>query len=114
MNVKLTESSDLVQGIAETQRAKPPVVHVTRYDLVSSFLIAIVLALVCAVVLLTLLWATIRVTPIVDGDRAFIEWFAEFDSEPRRRDELADFLRKAFAKWLGSLRRMLEREPASA
>ena len=52
--------------------------------------------------------ATIRVTPIVDGDRAFVEWFAEFDSDTDRRDELADFLRKAFAKWLGSLRRRLD------
>ena len=26
--------------------------------------------------------ATIRVTPIVDGDRAFVEWWATFDCEP--------------------------------
>jgi hypothetical protein len=52
--------------------------------------------------------ATIRITPIVDGDRAFVEWLAEFDSDAGRRDELADFLRKAFAKWLGSLRRRLD------
>lgn len=49
--------------MAETQQLKQPVVRVTRYDLVSSFLIAIVLTLVCAVFVLTMLWATIRVTP---------------------------------------------------
>ena len=58
--------------------------------------------------------ATIRVTPIVDGDRAFVEWSATFDAADGRRDELGDFFRSAFAKWLGSLRRTLARETASA
>jgi hypothetical protein len=49
--------------------------------------------------------ATIRVTPVVDGDRAFVEWFATFDCADARREELAEFFRNAFAKWLGSLRR---------
>ena len=31
--------------------------------------------------------ATIRVTPIVDGDRAFVEWWAAFDCEPAAREE---------------------------
>ena len=57
--------------------------------------------------------ATIRVTPVVDGDRAFVEWFVTFDGadEPRGM-RLHDFFRNAFAKWLGSLRRALERELA--
>lgn len=58
--------------------------------------------------------ATIRVTPIVDGDRAFVEWSATFDAADDRRAELGDFFRNAFARWLGSLRRTLAREPASA
>src|SRR5262249_28902920 len=57
--------------------------------------------------------ATIRVTPIVDGNRAFVEWEATFDSEAERRDTLRDFLSGAFAKWLGSLRRALERNAPS-
>jgi hypothetical protein len=52
--------------------------------------------------------ATLRVTPVVDGDRAFVEWAATFDCERERRAELTDFLRSAFARWLGSLHRSLE------
>jgi Polyketide cyclase / dehydrase and lipid transport len=40
--------------------------------------------------------ATLRITPIVDGDRAFVEWWATFDCEAPRRDELAGTL------WAGS------------
>lgn len=32
--------------------------------------------------------ATIRLTPISDGDRTFIEWTAEFDCAPEVEDEL--------------------------
>ena len=53
--------------------------------------------------------ATIRVTPIVDGGRAFIEWWATFDCEPAVRDERVAFFRDAFAGWLGSLGRYLGR-----
>src|SRR5262245_52449447 len=53
--------------------------------------------------------ATLRVTPVVDGDRTFVEWDATFDCDGTRRDELAAFYRNAFATWLGSLRRTLER-----
>jgi Polyketide cyclase / dehydrase and lipid transport len=53
--------------------------------------------------------ATLRVTPIVDGDRAFVEWEASFDCDANRREELATFYSKAFATWLGSLRRALAR-----
>ena len=49
--------------------------------------------------------ATIRVTPVVDGDRAFVEWDATFDCEAGRREELTAFYRNAFATWLGSLDR---------
>lgn len=51
--------------------------------------------------------ATIRVTPIVDGDHAFVEWWANFDCEPALREERVTFFRDAFAGWLESLRRSL-------
>jgi hypothetical protein len=53
--------------------------------------------------------ATIRVTPIVDVDRAFVEWWAAFDCEPAVREERVTFFRDAFAGWLESLRRHLGR-----
>lgn len=54
--------------------------------------------------------ATLRVTPIVDGDRAFVEWWASFDCEPARVAELSQTLRGWFAKWLESLRATLGRQ----
>ncbi len=48
--------------------------------------------------------ATLRVTPIVDGNRAFVEWWATFDCDAARRNELAGTLRAWFGKWLESLR----------
>jgi len=49
--------------------------------------------------------ATIRVTPVVDGDRAFVEWWATFDCDAEGQDARMAFLREAFAGWLESLRR---------
>ena len=51
--------------------------------------------------------ATLRITPIVDGNRAFVEWWAIFDCDPGRRDELAGTLQGWFGKWLESLRNSL-------
>jgi hypothetical protein len=48
--------------------------------------------------------ATLRVTPVVDGDRAFVEWWATFDCESSKRDELTAALQGSFEKWLESLR----------
>jgi len=47
---------------------------------------------------------TLRVTPVIDGNRAFVEWWANFDCEPAHRDELAETLQSWFGKWLQSLR----------
>ena len=58
--------------------------------------------------------ATMRVTPVIDGDRAFVEWWATFDCEPAAREERAAFFRDAFAGWLESLRRYLNRLPKAA
>jgi hypothetical protein len=51
--------------------------------------------------------ATLRVTPVVDGDQAFVEWWATFDCDPAERNERIAFFRTAFAGWLESLRRNL-------
>jgi hypothetical protein len=56
------------------------------------------------------LHATLRVTPVIDGNRAFVEWWATFDSDLDRSEERVAFFRDAFAKWLESLRRHLARE----
>ena len=48
--------------------------------------------------------STIRVTPVTDGDRAFVEWSATFDCDAVRRDELTRTLAAWFEKWLESLR----------
>jgi hypothetical protein len=34
--------------------------------------------------------ATLKLTPITDGDRTFAEWTAEFDCDPAREQELVD------------------------
>lgn len=36
--------------------------------------------------------ATLKLTPITDGDRTFAEWSAEFDCPPERERELADLV----------------------
>jgi hypothetical protein len=51
--------------------------------------------------------ATLRVTPVVDGDRAFVEWSASFDCDPAQSEALAGTLRGWFGNWLESLRRAL-------
>lgn len=56
--------------------------------------------------------ATLRVTPIVDGDRAFVEWWATFDCDAACRDELTGTLRVWFGKWLESLRTTLTKLPS--
>jgi polyketide cyclase/dehydrase/lipid transport protein len=58
--------------------------------------------------------ATIRVTPVIDGDRAFIEWFATFDCDADSYEARVTFFRDAFAGWLDSLRRALVEPPAES
>jgi hypothetical protein len=43
--------------------------------------------------------ATLRITPVVAGDRAFVEWWASFDCEAGQRGELAKTLEGWFARW---------------
>jgi hypothetical protein len=56
--------------------------------------------------------ATLRITPVVDGNRAFVEWWATFDCDAARRDELTETLQARFGKWLESLRDTMSRLPA--
>jgi hypothetical protein len=53
--------------------------------------------------------ATLRVAPVTDSGRGFIEWSATFDCAPERQDEWAVFFDDAFGRWLESLWRHLER-----
>jgi hypothetical protein len=58
--------------------------------------------------------ATIRVTPIVDGNRAFVEWWVTFDCAENERDHWTAFFARSFAGWLESLRRHLARTMSAA
>ena len=59
-----------------------------------------------------------RLLALSDVERAqvfaFAEWWATFDGEPSSVPERSDFFRNAFARWLGSLRRNLERQARAA
>ncbi|NYT84627.1 SRPBCC family protein [Pollutimonas harenae] len=53
--------------------------------------------------------ATLKVTPITDGDHSFIEWSAEFACEPGREDELRILIgQEVFLAALKSLRTIVE------
>jgi hypothetical protein len=48
--------------------------------------------------------ATLRVTPITDGNRTFIEWWASFDCDPTEANQWIAFLEtEGFPVWLGSI-----------
>ena len=48
---------------------------------------------------------TLRVTPVVDGDRAFVEWWLTFDCLPDERERWNSFLVNAISQWVASLER---------
>jgi hypothetical protein len=48
----------------------------------------------------------------IDGDRAFVEWWATFDYDAPRRQELTGTLRGWFGKWFESLRSALGSRPS--
>jgi hypothetical protein len=47
--------------------------------------------------------ASLRVASVIDGNGAFVEWWADFDCESSQRDELVRTLCGWFAQWLESL-----------
>ena len=52
--------------------------------------------------------ATLRVSPVTDRGRAFVEWSASFDCLPERLGEWTSFFHDAFGRWLQSLRRHVD------
>jgi hypothetical protein len=50
---------------------------------------------------------TIRLTPIVDGDRTFVEWFVDFEGQSTEIAQWTDLLLKLIAQWVESLSRTL-------
>jgi uncharacterized membrane protein len=50
-----------------------------------------------------------RVTPIVDRNRAFVEWSVSFDCPPDQQRSSADALERAMPQWMESLRSVLSR-----
>lgn len=52
--------------------------------------------------------ATIRVTPVTENDKAFIEWSATFDCTAEQRDHWIDYFeREGFSRWLAELARFM-------
>ena len=51
-----------------------------------------------------------RVTPIVDGNRAFVEWSTIFECSDKDRDDCVKFFSEATPQWLESLRATLARQ----
>lgn len=53
--------------------------------------------------------ATLRITPVVDSGKAFVEWWATFDCAPAWREHWSRYFENdGFAVWLRSLREHLE------
>ena len=50
---------------------------------------------------------TVRIAPIIDGDRTFVEWFVEFDGPSNEAAQWTDLLLELIAQWVDSLRRTL-------
>jgi hypothetical protein len=48
---------------------------------------------------------TLRMTPVVDGDRAFVEWWLTFECSPGDQSLWNSFLVKAISQWMSSLAR---------
>jgi hypothetical protein len=51
--------------------------------------------------------STLRVTPIVDGNRAFVEWSATFDCAEADRKQIVASLASSYERWLTALRKNL-------
>lgn len=57
--------------------------------------------------------STIRVMPVVESGKAFVEWSATFDCAAEERNRwIGYFEQEGFAKWLGSLRQSMARAKA--
>jgi hypothetical protein len=53
--------------------------------------------------------ATIRVTPVVESGKAFVEWWATFDCATEERARWTGYFEtEGLAKWLAALRRFMQ------
>ncbi len=50
-----------------------------------------------------------RVTPVVDGNRAFMEWSVQFDCPAEEQEKSTKLLEEAMPQWFESLRAVLEK-----
>lgn len=50
---------------------------------------------------------TLRLAPIVDGDRTFVEWSVAFEGSPNEAAQWTALLLELIPQWVGSLRRTL-------
>jgi uncharacterized membrane protein len=50
-----------------------------------------------------------HVTPVIDGNRAFVEWSVQFDCPAAEQANCTKLLEEAMPQWLKSLRAVLER-----
>jgi hypothetical protein len=58
--------------------------------------------------------ATIRVTPVVETKKAFVEWWATFDCAPENHDRMIErFETEGFAVWLAGLRQFMSADKPS-
>jgi hypothetical protein len=57
---------------------------------------------------------TLRVTPVVDGNRTFVEWWLIFDSIADERESWNAFLVGAISQWVGSVARAASAKGAKA
>jgi len=48
--------------------------------------------------------ATLRITPVTDGNRAFVEWWATFDCADNEREQWTGHFISSFGTWLEALR----------
>jgi hypothetical protein len=51
--------------------------------------------------------ATLRITPVTDGARAFVEWWATFDCADNEHEHWTAHFTGSFHQWLEALRRHL-------
>ena len=57
---------------------------------------------------------TLRLTPVVDGDRTFVEWFVDFDCAGSHVERWHSKLMELIPLWVGSLRDVLSARERSA
>lgn len=51
--------------------------------------------------------STLRLVPVTEGDKTFVEWSATFDCAEAQRDELCKSLGKSYGRWLRALEAQL-------